>query len=127
MEDFIRNVAFRESERCRYCYHNRLQATALTAKKGKFDYFTTTLLYSKFQKHELVSSIGKSIGKSVGIPFLYKDFRTGWKQGIEESKILKLYRQAYCGCIYSEKERYYKKTKYVKKGDGANRSLKKKI
>jgi len=108
MEGFIRNVAFRESERCAYCYHDRLEATAFIAKRGNFDYFTTTLLYSKFQKHELIASIGKSIGKIVGIPFLYKDFRTGWKKGIEESKRLQLYRQAYCGCIYSEKERFYK-------------------
>lgn len=111
MEEFIRNVAFRESDRCTYCYHDRLRSTALTAKKGKFDYFTTTLLYSKFQKHELIRGIGESIGKSVGVPFYYHDFRVGWKTGIEASKRLNLYRQQYCGCIYSEKERFYKKAK----------------
>lgn len=108
LEGFIRNVAFRESERCNYCYHDRLRSTALLAKRGKFDYFSSTLLYSKHQKHELIRSIGESIGKSVGVPFLYHDYRKGWKEGIECSKQMGLYRQHYCGCVYSEKERFYK-------------------
>jgi predicted adenine nucleotide alpha hydrolase (AANH) superfamily ATPase len=107
-EGFIQNVVFRESERCNYCYHDRLRSTALLAKRGKFDYFSTTLLYSKHQKHELIRSMGESIGKSAGIEFLYQDFREGWKEGIECSKQMGLYRQQYCGCIYSEKERFYK-------------------
>ena len=109
VEGFLRNVAFRESDRCTYCYHERLRSTAHTAKSGKFDAFTTSLLYSKFQNHDLIRSIGESIGKSVGVPFYYCDFRVGWKAGIEESKRLNLYRQQYCGCIYSEKERFFKK------------------
>ena len=108
LEGFIQNVAFRESKRCNYCYHDRLRSTALLAKRGKFDYFTSTLLYSKHQKHDLIRSTGESIGKSVGVQFLYRDFREGWKEGIERSKEMGLYRQHYCGCIYSEKERYYK-------------------
>jgi predicted adenine nucleotide alpha hydrolase (AANH) superfamily ATPase len=108
LEEFIRNVAFRESDRCTYCYHERLRSTALVAKRGKYDYFTTTLLYSKFQNHDRVRTIGESVGKFVDVPFYYYDFRTGWKSGVEASKRLKMYRQQYCGCIYSEKERYFK-------------------
>ena len=108
LEGFIQNVAFRESERCNYCYHDRLRSTALLAKRGKFDYFSSTLLYSKHQNHELIRSMGESIGKSVGVPFLYHDYREGWKEGIECSKQMELYRQHYCGCIYSEKERFFK-------------------
>jgi predicted adenine nucleotide alpha hydrolase (AANH) superfamily ATPase len=108
LEEFIRNVAFREAERCNYCYHDRLRSTALIAKRGKFDYFSSTLLYSKHQKHELIRTMGDSIGKSVGVPFLYQDYREGWKEGIECSKQMGLYRQHYCGCIYSEKERFFK-------------------
>jgi predicted adenine nucleotide alpha hydrolase (AANH) superfamily ATPase len=108
MEGFIRNVVFRESERCNYCYHDRLRSTALLARRGKFDYFSSTLLYSKHQKHDLIRAIGESVGKSAGIPFLYQDFREGWKEGIECSKQLGLYRQQYCGCIYSEKERFFR-------------------
>ena len=111
LEGFIQNVVFRESDRCAYCYHDRLKSTALMAKRGKFDYFTTTLLYSKFQKHEMIKSMGESIGRSAGVQFYYKDFRVGWKEGIAESKQLGLYRQQYCGCIYSEKERYFNSTK----------------
>ena len=107
LEGFIQSVAFRESDRCEYCYHSRLKATAMMAKRGKFDQFSTTLLYSKFQNHERIKILGHSIGKSIGVPFYYDDFRTGWKEGVEESKALNLYRQQYCGCIYSEKERYF--------------------
>ena len=106
LEGFIRNVAFRESERCNYCYHDRMRATALLAKRGKFDYFSSTLLYSKHQNHELIRSMGEAIAKSVGVPFFYHDYREGWKEGIECSKQMGLYRQHYCGCIYSEKERF---------------------
>ena len=109
LEEFLRGVVFREDERCRFCYHLRLEATAKVAKHGRFDAFTSTLLHSKHQNHELIKAIGEAVGKEQGVRFLYKDFRDGWKQGIEESKALKLYRQSYCGCIYSEKERYLQK------------------
>jgi epoxyqueuosine reductase len=108
LEEFIRNVVYREADRCGYCYHDRLRATALIAKRGRFDGFTSTLLYSKFQRHDVIQSIGESVAKHTGIPFYYRDFRTGWRKGIEASKRLGLYRQQYCGCIYSEKERYFK-------------------
>ncbi len=108
LEGFIQNVVYREKDRCTYCYHDRLRTTALMAKRGKFDYFSSTLLYSKFQKHDMLKSIGESIGKSIGVPFFYEDFRSGWKEGIDTSKNLGMYRQQYCGCIYSEKERYFK-------------------
>ena len=108
LEGFLRNAAFREADRCRLCYHDRMRATALVAKRGKFDGFTTTLLYSKFQKHQQIRDIGQTVAKEVGIAFHYHDFRHGWKTGIETSKELGMYRQQYCGCIYSEKQRYYK-------------------
>lgn len=108
MESFLQSVAFRESNRCQYCYHDRLKTTALLAKRGRFDYFTTSLLYSKYQQHDVIRSMGEAIGKSVGVRFYYHDFREGWQAGIDTSKRLKMYRQPYCGCIYSEKERYYR-------------------
>lgn len=108
METFLQNVAFREANRCEYCYHARLTTAAKVAKKGKFDCFSTTLLYSKFQKHSMIQAIGESVAESVGVRFFYEDFRPGWKQGVDESKKRGMYRQGYCGCIYSEKERYFK-------------------
>ncbi len=107
LTEFLRSICFRETHRCRICYHWRLLATAKIAKKSKFDAFTSTLLYSKFQKYELISDIGSSISKEVGIEFLEIDFREGWKEGIQRSRELGLYRQEYCGCIFSEKERFY--------------------
>ena len=106
LEEFLQSIVFREKNRCSICYHDRLAHTAVIAKKGKFDAFSTTLLYSKFQKHETIKSIGESVAKKYSIKFLYHDFREGWKSGIEQSKHLNMYRQQYCGCIYSEKERY---------------------
>lgn len=108
METFLQNVAFREKNRCLYCYHDRLKTTALIAKRGRFDCFSSTLLYSKFQQHDVIRETGEAIAGLTGIPFLYRDFRDGWKEGVVKSKELGMYRQPYCGCIYSEKERYYR-------------------
>jgi len=110
LEGFLQSVVFREKDRCRFCYHDRLKSAAKVAKKGKFDAFSSTLLYSRFQNHDLIHEIGEAVGKAQGIQFLYRDFRVGWKEGIEESKQLDMYRQQYCGCIYSEKERFYRAT-----------------
>lgn len=107
LEGFLRKAAYREADRCRICYHDRLEATAMLARRGKFDAFTSTLLYSKFQKHEQIRELAEAVAKAVGVPFFYRDFRQGWKEGIEASKAMGLYRQQYCGCIYSEKERYF--------------------
>jgi len=103
---FLRQVVFRESQRCHYCYHLRLHAAARLAKKSRMSAFTTTLLYSKHQKHDLVREIGEEASRRYGVAFLYRDFREGWQEGIEKSKELGLYRQLYCGCIYSEQERF---------------------
>jgi len=108
LEGFLRQVVFREAERCRFCYHLRLLSAARTARGGKFDAFTSTLLYSKYQKHELIREIGEQVARETGLPFYYEDFRQGWQAGQAQSKELGLYRQQYCGCIYSERERYCK-------------------
>ncbi len=110
MEAFLRQVAFREEERCRSCYHMRLTRAAQEAIRGRFDAFTTTLLYSRFQKHDLIRQVGEQITLKEGIPFLYKNFRSGWSEGVRISKALGMYRQPYCGCIYSEKERFFRAT-----------------
>ncbi len=103
---WLRQVAFREAERCRICYHLRLRHTALLAKRGRFDGFTTTLLYSKFQRHDLIAEVAGAVSSETGVRFVYRDWREGWKEGVEASKAMGLYRQSYCGCIYSEQERY---------------------
>ncbi|MCK4534783.1 MAG: epoxyqueuosine reductase QueH, partial [Syntrophobacterales bacterium] len=65
-------------------------------------------LYSKFQDHDFLKDLGESLGKEYGTGFYYHDFREGWKEGIGVSRDMGMYRQQYCGCIYSEKERFYK-------------------
>jgi len=92
--------------RCLYCYSSRLEATAKAAKENAFDYFSSSLLYSKYQDHEMIKKIGTGLSEKYGVSFYYEDFRIGWKDGIKESKDMGLYRQQYCGCIFSEKERY---------------------
>ena len=111
LEEFLRNVSHRVKERCQYCYSIRLEATAQEAKKNSFDQFSSTLLQSTHQNHQLIKETGEKIGKEIGISFYYEDFRQGWRKGVEVSKAMGLYRQQYCGCIYSEKERFLNKNK----------------
>lgn len=106
LEDFIREVAHRESRRCRFCYAMRLEQAARVAREGGFDCFSTTLLVSPYQKHELIREIGEAAGEKHGVPFYYADFRPGFREAAERSREMGMYRQQYCGCIYSEKERY---------------------
>lgn len=106
LSKFLQTIAYRETRRCLVCYEMRLSQAAHIARKGKFDYFTTTLLVSKYQKHNLIAEVGKAVGEKYGVPFLYQDFREGFSRGVEMSKSMGLYRQQYCGCIYSELERY---------------------
>lgn len=108
LEEFLRQVAARPEGRCVYCLSDRLKYTAELAKKENFDAFTSTLLYSRYQKHDLIREIGETLGQQIGIHFHYQDFRKGWDEGVKISKELAMYRQQYCGCIYSEKERFYK-------------------
>ena len=109
LEEFLRQVTYREGDRCRFCYGLRLKRAAQVAKRGKFDAFATTLLVSPWQKHELIKAIGAAIGQEAGIPFYYRDFRPGYQEAVKVSKEEKMYRQQYCGCIYSERDRYYKR------------------
>ncbi len=106
VKKFLQQMCFREDNRCEICYYERLKYTAIVAKNGNFDCFSTTLLYSKFQNHEKIIEIGKNLAKKYGVEFLDSDLRVYWKEGIEMSKQEKMYRQQYCGCIYSEQERY---------------------
>ncbi|PLX41819.1 MAG: hypothetical protein C0608_04300 [Deltaproteobacteria bacterium] len=103
---WFREVVYREERRCRLCYRMRLFETARRAKKGRFDGFTTTLLYSRYQNHEAVIEAGESVAEELDIPFIYRDWRENWEEGVERSRELGIYRQEYCGCLYSEVERF---------------------
>ena len=105
LEEWLRQVVYREVQRCNICFNMRLEATARLAESKGFDAFSTTLLYSRFQKHDLLKITGEAISQKHAIPFIYRDWRTGWNEGVKRYRTLGLYRQKYCGCIYSEKER----------------------
>jgi len=103
---WFRAVAHREDNRCHYCYQMRLERTVQIARRGGFDAFSSTLLYSNFQKHEAIATLGRDLAAGGAPAFHYEDWRTGWKEGIDASKDWGVYRQQYCGCLYSENERY---------------------
>lgn len=93
--------------RCYKCYKLRLEKTALVAKENNFDYFTTTLSISPYKNSKWLNEIGKELSTKYKVDYLYADFKkkNGYKRSIELSNIYHLYRQDYCGCIYSKVER----------------------
>ncbi len=112
-EIYFRAVAFHEKkgERCELCYQIRLKESARRAKEEGYDLFTSTLLVSRYQDHDKIKKIGEELSKAEGIPFFYYDFREGYYQGVNQSREMGMYRQKYCGCIFSEIERVKKKSK----------------
>ncbi len=109
LEEFIRRVVYEEKNRCEFCYSWRLQETAKTAKAMGMDAFSSSLLVSPYQKFDIIIEKGRELQERFDIEFFEEDFREGWKEGMRISKELGLYRQKYCGCIYSEQERYLHK------------------
>lgn len=95
-------------KRCERCYFMRLEKTAKVAKSLNYTAFSTTLLQSPFQYHELIKEIGEDIAERYQIEFFYEDWRRGYKIGKEKALALGIYRQKYCGCIFSEEERFSK-------------------
>jgi predicted adenine nucleotide alpha hydrolase (AANH) superfamily ATPase len=109
LDDFLKSVVGTGGGRCEICYSLRLEKTAHTAKKMGLGGFTTSLLASPYQKFDVIIKIGETIGKKYGLPFHAEDLRKGWNLSRGLSQEFGLYRQKYCGCIYSEMERYEKK------------------
>ena len=110
LREFCKNVITDLNNRCtKYCYRIRLEQTAQYAKQNGYDTFSTTLLISPYQNHEALKEIGEELAEKYGIKFLYRDFRPGFREGQNEARELGLYMQKYCGCIFSEEDRYQKK------------------
>ena len=106
LRNFVKAVIDDLEHRCFYCYQVRLEETARYAAEHHFDSFTTTLLVSPYQKHDALIAAGEAAAQKYGVLFLYRDFRPGFKDGQAKAKELELYMQKYCGCIFSEEERY---------------------
>ncbi|MBW2471269.1 MAG: epoxyqueuosine reductase QueH [Deltaproteobacteria bacterium] len=119
LRDYLRQVVNHEDSRCRFCYDMRLREVVAKAKEMRADAFTTTLLYSRYQNHELIRLKAEELAEKHNIPFIYYDFRAGWQHGIDKSKEMGLYRQSYCGCIYSEQERYDKRFRKKSRQDSS--------
>jgi len=90
--------------RCRICITQRLRYTAELAAAARFDAFSTTLLISPWQEHEIIREEGELAAADFGVEFRYRDLRPEYRRSTELSREAELYRQKYCGCIYSEAE-----------------------
>ncbi len=116
LKDFCKNVIDDLPNRCgNYCYPVRLEQTAKYAKENGYDAFSTTLLVSPYQNHELLVEVANKMAKKYGIEFLYRDFRVGFREGQAKARELGLYMQKYCGCVFSEEDRYQKQIEKDKK------------
>ena len=107
---WLRLVHGKKQKRCSLCWKMRLDKSCVQAKANGFDAFTTTLLYSRYQNHEKIRQLADlaRTDHEKSPAFHYRDFRTNWREGINISNELGIYRQQYCGCIFSENERYAK-------------------
>ena len=103
-------------KRCYKCYELRLEETAKVAKENNFDFFATTLTLSPYKKTDWLNEIGENLSNKYQTSYLYSDFKkkNGYKRSIELSKEYNLYRQDYCGCIYSKLEREEEKNKQIR-------------
>ncbi|MDR1899349.1 MAG: epoxyqueuosine reductase QueH [Treponema sp.] len=95
-----------EGSRCASCYRLRLEAAAEKAREGGYEFFGTTLLASPYQRHDAVRETGEELAKKYGVDFFYRDFRPFFREGQKYAREQGFYMQKYCGCIFSEEERY---------------------
>ena len=114
LDEFCKNVIGDLKNRCaNYCYRVRMEETAKYAKEHGYDSFTTTLLVSPYQQHDELIKVCEEMAEKYDLQFIYRDFRVGFREGQDKARELGLYMQKYCGCIFSEEDRY---SKQIKKG-----------
>ena len=111
LRDFVRAIYPNLENRCRVCYEMRLFETARYAAENGFDSFTTTLFVSPYQNHELLRETAERAADIYKIKLLYRDFRPRFREGQARAREMGFYMQKYCGCVFSEEERYIKKRK----------------
>lgn len=119
LREFVTNVADNIEGRCVYCYEHRLEETAKFAKENGFEYFTTTLLASLYQDHQSIKEAGERFAQKYGVKFLYRDFRPNFRDGNSKAREKGFYMQKYCGCVFSEEDRYKKQIERDKQKFGA--------
>ena len=106
LRPFLAAVGTDFGARCDVCYRMRLEAAARYAARHGFDGFSTTLLISPYQKHERLRTLAEQAAETFGSAFIYRDFRPAFRAGQQATREMGLYRQKYCGCVFSEEERY---------------------
>ena len=106
LRSFITNVADNIDGRCAYCYRVRMEETARYAAEHGYEAFTTSLLISPYQRHEAIRAAAQAMGEKYGVRFLYRDFRPLFQAGQNFARAHGFYMQKYCGCIFSEEDRY---------------------
>ncbi len=111
LRPFLGEVGGDFDGRCRVCYRLRMRSAAQYAAENGFTHFTSTLFISPYQNHELLMQEAQAAAEAYGVGFLYRDFRPLFREGQERARALGLYMQKYCGCIFSEEERYQKRKK----------------
>jgi len=116
LREFLTEVAFDRPRRCVDCYELRLRSAARQAQAQNCDAFSSTLLVSPMQRHDDIRTVGERIAADTGVPFCYRDFRPLYEMSIESARKKRLYRQPYCGCVFSEQERYEETTRHLYKG-----------
>ncbi len=119
LREFVQHVADDIPGRCTYCYEHRLEGAAKFAKENGFTHFTSTLLASTYQNHEKIKAAGERFAQEYGVEFLYMDFRPNFRAGNQRARELGFYMQKYCGCVFSEEDRYSKAIKREKDKFGA--------
>ena len=113
LRPFVRAVAEDIPHRCVKCYEMRLRQTAKTAAEQGFDAFTSSLFISPYQNHELMRQVAEQAAADFGVRFFYQDFRPMFREGQEFARAHGFYMQKYCGCVFSEQERYLKPSKII--------------
>ena len=115
LRTFVEHVASDINHRCTYCYQHRLEETARSAAEHGYEAFTSTLLASLYQDHEAIRAAAEKYARQYGVEFLYRDFRPNFRAGNQRARELGFYMQKYCGCVFSEQDRYQKQIDRDKK------------
>ena len=108
LRTFVEHVASDIDHRCIYCYQHRLEETARYAAEHGYGAFTSTLLASLYQDHDGIKAAAEKYARQYGVEFLYRDFRPNFRAGNQRARELGFYMQKYCGCVFSEQDRYQK-------------------
>ena len=115
LRTFVEHVASDINHRCTYCYQHRLEETARSAAEHGYEAFPSTLLASLYQDHEAIRAAAEKYARQYGVEFLYRDFRPNFRAGNQRARELGFYMQKYCGCVFSEQDRYQKQIDRDKK------------